>query len=1056
MHAYLNKLIQGSVDWADLKAKMVGLSTKEKGSLFELFVKYFLQSHPLYTTQLKKIWLFEELSPGLKQELRIPSNDQGIDLVAQSVNGQYWAIQCKFLEDEARSITHRAISTFGNLTFAISGKFNFGLVCTTAERSSRIYRSQESISFCTSEVWSNLTPEQFGNIRKLAVRRQPVVKPKTPLPHQQVAIRKAVGHFVKKKAARGKLIFPCGSGKSLTGFWIAKALKARSIVVAVPSLALVRQTLDTWLHESIANQMKVDWICVCSDESIGKRDDVSVFVQDLGIQSVTDEHLISNWLQNRSSKIKVVFTTYQSASVLCAASSKSSFEFEFGILDEAHKTVGPRNKLFSSLLYDENLSIRRRVFMTATERRFLGSGEMISSMDDPKIYGETFDSLSFRHALEVVPPILCDYRLITIRVFENELKDLLDQNALVRPAKGEWSKDMEVQTLTSMVALRKAMNKYPIRHAVSFHSSIARAKAFSDSQQLISEAMPEYGKLDSYHVTGSHSTAERNKTLGSFLRSEKALITNARCLTEGVDVPDIDCILFADPKNSVVDVVQALGRALRRSPGKRMSYVVLPVLLENRNGHLEVNQKRFESILAILRSLASNDDRIIDYFRVMENGGRLGPQLSILSDPNEVIVHEISLASLSKEINLRVWKSLARLDWRPFEEAREFVRELNLKSWKEWAGYCVSGKKPFDIPAAPYSVYRGKGWKGNADWLGTNRIPYKDRKYLPFIEARKFVRKLGLSGQMEWRKYLKSGKKPLNIPSKPERYYLNKGWNGFGDWVGNANVSSIVLSKNYLPFEEARKFARSLNLESRSDWEALFQTSRKPKNIPQTADRHYRKTGWISWPDFLGTRRQFEFIPFDQAKRVVWKFNIKGQAGWRKFIKSPKFPAGIPKTPYHYYKDLWKSWSDWTGYKSRGPETGKYIISYEQMKVEVQKLGFKGTMDWFRFTKSKKFPSHYPKYPDVKFKYHGWKSWPDFLGSGLQFSKKRVFLTYEEAKRIIHPFKIQSQKEWFQWRKSPARPKNIPTDPFRFYYENGWKGWPDFLGYDRKKASRKY
>ena len=266
-----NQIINSSSDWQSLKGRITPLSKKEKGDVFELFTKYFLQSHPDYTSTLSNVWLFSELTPKKKQELKIPSNDQGIDLVAQANNGEYWAIQCKYLEDENQRLSHDYISTFGNLAFAISGKFSFGLVCTTAERFSKAYTEQKSISFCTSEVWRNLTQEQFDNIRNLAVNKPVRLKPYKPFPHQKRAIGNAVKHFINNNESQGKLILPCGSGKSLTGFWIAEKLKATSIIVAVPSLALVRQTLNTWLREAVANKMDVEWICICSDDSIGKR-----------------------------------------------------------------------------------------------------------------------------------------------------------------------------------------------------------------------------------------------------------------------------------------------------------------------------------------------------------------------------------------------------------------------------------------------------------------------------------------------------------------------------------------------------------------------------------------------------------------------------------------------------------------------------------------------------------------------------------------------------------------------------------------------------------------
>ena len=167
---------------------------------------------------------------------------------------------------------------------------------------------------------------------------------------------------------------PCGTGKSLTAYWIAEALKAKTILVAVPSLALVRQSLTDWTREFLAHGVKPDWLCVCSDESVGnlERDEFVGEVYDLGLPTHTDTNEIASLLRARSDGPKIVFTTYQSSDKLAAAARKARIKFDLAILDEAHKTVGVHSKKFATLLSDKKIKIRRRLFMTATERVFRG------------------------------------------------------------------------------------------------------------------------------------------------------------------------------------------------------------------------------------------------------------------------------------------------------------------------------------------------------------------------------------------------------------------------------------------------------------------------------------------------------------------------------------------------------------------------------------------------------------------------------------------------------------------------------------------------------------
>ena len=256
-------------------------------------------------------------------------------------------------------------------------------------------------------------------------------------------------------------------------------MKARTVLVAVPSLALIKQSLGVWATEAVANRRRFNWICVCSDEGVvhTERDDAAVLVQDLGVRVHTDPAEIANWLRASRQGASVVFTTYQSGRAIAEAAKLARITFDVGILDESHNTVGKKGKLFSHLLYNENVRITKRIFMTATERRYAGQAEHIVSMENPAIYGDTFEMLSFKEALECQPPILSDYQIVTVAVSRSEVAKLIAENLFVKPDRGHWSDDVEAEMLAAAIALRKAIQKRPIKHAVSFHSSIARASS---------------------------------------------------------------------------------------------------------------------------------------------------------------------------------------------------------------------------------------------------------------------------------------------------------------------------------------------------------------------------------------------------------------------------------------------------------------------------------------------------------------------------------------------------------------------------------------------------
>ena len=522
--------------WGDVHRKLRDLSEKQKGDVFEELVKAYLLLEPEYASKLKHVWLHREVPQTVAEKLKLPGTDQGIDLVAETNDGEFWAVQCKYRQDTDCSLTWREVATFTGLAFGVCRGISFGIICSTTERITHVLKEQDRIGFCALDVWQGLDADFFARLKAHFAHKPDLLEALKPRPHEREAVRAGHQHFIAQRAKRGKLIMPCGSGKSLTAYWIAGKLGARRIVIAVPSLALIRQTLKVWLRETMANHQAVEWICVCSDETAGRieRDDISVLRQDLGVPCLTDAREIARWLSKDNHGLTIVFTTYQSGEALAKAARSARFRFDLGIMDEAHKTVGATDKLFSHLLHDANLPVRRRIFMTATERRYVGQSDTVLSMDNPAIYGNTFYLLSFKRALEYDPPILSDYKIISIAVSRDEVAELIRKNVFVRPDKGQWSKEIEAEMLASLIALRKAMAKNPIRHAVSFHSSIQRAEVFKTHNDTFNRTFPKYGSLETFHVSGKTPTGTRARIIGEFEQTKRGLITNARCLTEGV------------------------------------------------------------------------------------------------------------------------------------------------------------------------------------------------------------------------------------------------------------------------------------------------------------------------------------------------------------------------------------------------------------------------------------------------------------------------------------------------------------------------------------------
>ncbi|AFM12101.1 DEAD/DEAH box helicase family protein [Turneriella parva] len=1028
-----------SVDsWKQLTLKLDKADNKTKGDVFELTTQYYLLSDPKYATKLKHVWLFREVPSAVVKRLHLPATDQGIDLIAETIEGEYWSIQCKYASDENQKISHRKISTFMSLSFGLAENITYGLVATTVDDYAALYRGKPNIGFVLSDEWNKLDKTFFDYVRARLVSKKPAkLLPLKPRPHQQQAIRNAVTHFVTQKNSRGKLIFPCGAGKSLAGYWIANTLKVKSVVVAVPSLALVKQTLEVYLREAAANKENMRWLCVCSDEGIGKNDDIAIHTQDIGIPCVTDIKQITEWLKKNKSHKAVVFTTYQSGRTLGQAAQKAKATFDLAILDEAHKTVGANDKLFSHLLYDKNIQIKRRIFMTATERFYRGSSNDIASMEDVNLFGETFDHMSFAHAVDT--SILSDYKIITLAVSNQDIVDAVKDNALLKAG-------VEARSYAALIALRKAMKKYPIRHAVSFHGSIAKAEAFKSDQDTFTQQNPAFSPIDTFFVSGKMPTAARSKIIADFAKAPKSLITNAKCLTEGVDVPGIDAVLFADPRRSTVDIVQAVGRALRKSPGKKFGYVILPLFTGDATGDEILESDEFKEIINTLRALASNDERIVEYFRDVSKGKKpRGRLIDFDIDVNAPL--KIDEQQFIRELEVRTWNRLAKLNWRPFEEARDFVRSLKLKNEAEWRGYSKSSKKPPDIPATPSKLYKKSGWTSMGEWLGTGTIAVRYREYKKFADAKKFVHALKLKNASEWFNYSRSPKRPLDIPSAPHQIYQSE-WLSWGDWLGTGTLATAT--RTYRPFAAARNFARTLGFKSQSEWYEFARSEKKPRDIPSNPYPFYKEKGWVSWGDWLGTNSvaafKREFLPFVEARHFVQNLKLKNLREWKEYCKSGNRPVDISANPNRTYKNSgWQGYGDWLGTGSIANFRKRYRPFMAARKF-VHSLKLQSGREWKIYCKSSAKPGDIPATPRSTYAESGWKSMGDWLGTGTIAPQNMIYREFADARDFVHALKLKNSAEWLEYCKSGKKPNDIPANPKAVYRASGWQGIADWLG----------
>jgi superfamily II DNA or RNA helicase len=985
--------IRSSASFSNFFEKAKELTNKERGDAFERVVQLHLQSKPKYASELDAVWQLHEVPKDVRKYLNLPEADEGIDLIAKHVGGTYWAIQAKYRgtpNDTLKWAEKGGLSTFTSLAFTTCENIAYGLVVSTTNRPlKKTHLTGKNVGF---ELYGDLLElddddGEGWKLLKTGLKGKPKPPKKyTPLPHQRRAINNAQKHFVKEDNARGKLIMPCGTGKSLTGFWIAKELDAKEIVVAVPSLALIKQTLNTWTREYLAHGIKPKWMAVCSDSSAGeidaKEDRFTAELYDVGVPCVTDPKIIKKFLNEKSDQPRIIFTTYQSGQVLAKAAKSIKHTFDLGIMDEAHKTVGRKDKVFAHLVDQKNIKINRRVFMTATERFYRGNSQEIISMDDPDTYGDTFELLTFKQAIEV-DNIICDYRFVTIGIAQSEITALWENNDYLRVEGTELDEDT-TRSLASGLALRKAYAELGVKRAISFHKSIKLASRFKEQQEQLAEAFPELTKVDCFHVSSKTSTGERNVQLRDFADADRGLITNARCLTEGVDIPSVDCVLFADPRQSKVDIVQAAGRAMRKSEetGKKHGFIIVPLVVPDElDLETFADTTAFANVVTIIKALAAEDERIVEYLRVISTGKTTDVGERVETDFTEVLAEKVDAAVFLENLKLKVWDKVAKLNWKPFEDARDFVHSLKLENEYEWRKYSKSCNKPADIPAIPHSVYTND-WVGYGDWLGTGRVAPKDYDYLSFEEAREIVVSCKFASNIEFKTWV-SNRQEMDVPSHPDRVYSDSGWINWPHWIGG-DERKANRKGQWRPYKEARDFVRSRGFVSASDHMRWTKTGDRPLDIPSVPSRSYKEAGWISWQDYLGPQYNGpkEFADFETARDIVRGFNLGTHRDFVDWTKSPAYQDSIPIAADRNYRDTgWKSWPDFLGTEPRSPKRG--WRDFYEAKQFVQTMGFNTSRAYRDWASSPESPSEIPVSADSVYRGRGWKSWPDFLGMEL-------------------------------------------------------------------------
>ncbi len=674
------------------------VTEREKGTYFEELCILYLRNEATYRDLYSNVWTYADWVKA-HPDLGFNAKDTGIDLVAKTQGtDEFHAIQCKFYAEEHRVVKADIDSFF---TASGKKTFSRRVIITTTSNWSdnaevALFDQHPPVTKIdlndleNSQIdWAQYNPNKQQPNKQPPDKQQPsqpdvaLKKKKTLREHQQAAL--AATKAGLQTAARGKLIMACGTGKTFTALKIAETLagSGKRVLFLVPSLSLLSQTLTEWTQES---DIPLHSFAVCSDSDVGKKkgkgddDAVQTFAHELRYPATTEPKRLAIEMEKRhdAGHMSVVFSTYHSIDVISKAQHDHKLaDFDLIICDEAHRTTGVTfggedESAFVKVHDADFLRATKRLYMTATPRIYSDAAEAKAEKEDAKLYGMNKEEwygkelfvITFSEAVK--RGLLCDYKVIVLAVEESHI------NRRLQSLWKDENNTLKVDDAGKIVGCWKALAKIgtqeelfgdttPMRKAVAFCQVIETQKASGkthkvSSKQIASmfqrvvEAYQEQEDIEANarliceaaHVDGGMNASEKEEKL-NWLKAETPantcrILSNVRCLSEGVDVPALDAVLFLTPRNSQVDVVQSVGRVMRNAPGKQRGYVILPVVIPaGVEPHKALDDNTtYRVVWQVLQALRSHDDRFDAMINKLELAGSDKSKMEVIAITDKI------------------------------------------------------------------------------------------------------------------------------------------------------------------------------------------------------------------------------------------------------------------------------------------------------------------------------------------------------------------------------------------------------------------------------------
>ena len=644
----------------------LSIDDDSKGEIFEVYIEAFLKTTKLFN--VKHVYSAQRNFPSdLFTKLEIPRTDKGIDGIIIDTENNIIPYQVKFRS--SRKLSYEELQGFKDQSSRANQKILFTNCNLIAEE---YFKRGNNIAFRGVD-FHNLTKNEIENINNIFKNKNLLKKSDKKIDNYQLKAIESIINDLNNND-RTTCLMACGTGKTYVALWLIERLLPKKIIVFVPSIALLKQIRGDWLSNTSLENLTS--FAVCSDKTEPKLyDQIKLNKKDLNFKIDTDPKEIRKFIQKKDNSTKIIFTTYHSSEAVSKACKGISFDI--GIFDEAHRTTNfslkHQETKFNMGLLNKNILIKKRVFFTATQKSYnsklvdeYGNPKIKFNMNNPDIYGNVSYRLNFYEAQKL--GAISDYRIVISGTESAELTEELRKRSVTYIKKNKIITDQ----IAHQVAIKKSIQKFNLSKIFTFHSRIPQTKSFAKKNKFntdISHLLPNFYIN---YIEAKMRTTEREEIINNFKKSKKGLISNARCLIEGVDVPEVDAIAYVSPKKSKIDIVQSLGRAVRNrhNQNKKYGYILVPIFKEKfRSEKITEATKRsnYETISEVLDALREQDDNLDlllnEANRNHKRGhGYFSKTVKKLSEKIIFLENEINIKNLKKHIFIKVLETF-RNNW---------------------------------------------------------------------------------------------------------------------------------------------------------------------------------------------------------------------------------------------------------------------------------------------------------------------------------------------------------------------------------------------------------